>query len=56
MLFFAKYFTENERLKEVVISQLGSDHCFPSYRNQSIDLHCKLTGFYMMGGHWPLIG
>ena len=22
---------------------------FPSYRNQSIDLQCKLTGFYMRG-------
>ena len=36
---------------------LISDHCFPSYRNESIDLHfISIDWFLYDGEHWSLMG
>ena len=36
--------------------KLNNDQCSPLYRNYSIDLHCKLAGFYMIRNNWLLMG
>ena len=34
-----------------------NNQCFPSYRNQSIDLQSKLIDWFLYDGeHWSLIG
>ena len=36
---------------------LISDHCFPSYRNESIDLHfISIDWFLYDGEHWSVMG
>ena len=48
-VWFSEYFT-------YVLNEPINDQCFPSYRNQSIDLQCKsIDSFLYDGEHWSLM-
>ena len=55
MLHYLGIVTHTVRLSSVDLPI--NDQCSPSYRNQSIDLHCKSIDWFLHDGeHWSLMG